>query len=643
MRPGRHEEHTGSILYVHGPAGIGKTALLHRFAATARDAGRHVVLIDAAETASVSRTRDRIAEATQSAGSVVLVDNTDAHPGTMRQLADTLADCLPEDAVTVLAGRCAPGPRWLGEAGWQGLVAALPLGPLTHKEAEETLTALGLTEDLRTSVARFGHGHPLALALGAAAAHAGAFRDGEAPQELILQLLDHVIGDIPSPAHRAALEISAHSRWTTEDLLRSVLPEHPHIADIFHWLRRRPFVVSERHGVAPCPLVRELVDADVSWRDPSGYRNRHQRIRAHLLEQMRHTPPDGIPQAALALTYLHRRNGFVSRFVTWTTDPHLREVPYRPELREELLRFIDITEGSAASETAAHWLLAQPRAFRLYWDTQRQEPVGALAWLPFDATCLKDIARDPLATAAWQHAQATRPLRPHEHVVLARLYGAAPLCSGASPLLDLMTHRVLASFILREPAAWSYVSLASGTFLDPLMRSVDQCPLPEPVVTDRASFTLYAHDWRAVRLDRWTEAGHLAELSGPDARPTARKRKEPASPTVLTRAEFDAAVADALSAWQRKDLLAGNPLLRTRMITERGAGDAVEALRDVLAQALDTLGGDPRMETGLLRGAPTREAAAERLGLPLSTFRRHLTRGVDEIRAYLWRTELREP
>lgn len=178
------------------------------------------------------------------------------------------------------------------------------------------------------------------------------------------------------------------------------------------------------------------------------------------------------------------------------------------------------------------------------------------------------------------------------------------------------------------------------------MRYIDQRPLPEPVRADGGSVTLYAHDWRAVPLERWMEVGHLAELAGPEARPAARPRDGRAPLTVLTREEFDTAVADALASWQRKDLLARNPLMRTRMVIGRG-GEPVEALRAIVAGALDTLGADPRaakyqraVVTGLLRGAPTREAAAERLGLPLSTFRRHLARGLDEIHAHLWELEL---
>jgi hypothetical protein len=40
---------------------------------------------------------------------------------------------------------------------------------------------------------------------------------------------------------------------------------------------------------------------------------------------------------------------------------------------------------------------------------------------------------------------------------------------------------------------------------------------------------------------------------------------------------------------------------------------------------------------------PTQEAAAERLGLPFSTYRRHLGSGIERITAWLWERELRGP
>jgi DNA-directed RNA polymerase specialized sigma24 family protein len=44
-----------------------------------------------------------------------------------------------------------------------------------------------------------------------------------------------------------------------------------------------------------------------------------------------------------------------------------------------------------------------------------------------------------------------------------------------------------------------------------------------------------------------------------------------------------------------------------------------------------------------LRPAATQERAAELLGLPLSTYKRHLARGVDRVIDDLWRQELGEP
>ena len=41
-----------------------------------------------------------------------------------------------------------------------------------------------------------------------------------------------------------------------------------------------------------------------------------------------------------------------------------------------------------------------------------------------------------------------------------------------------------------------------------------------------------------------------------------------------------------------------------------------------------------------MRPAGTQERAAEALGLPFSTFRRHLTQGVDRVVAWLWDQEV---
>ena len=72
-----------------------------------------------------------------------------------------------------------------------------------------------------------------------------------------------------------------------------------------------------------------------------------------------------------------------------------------------------------------------------------------------------------------------------------------------------------------------------------------------------------------------------------------------------------------------------------------------EDLRRVIREAAEALRANPRDEKlyravhrTYLEPAATQELAAQQLGLPFSTYRRHLTAGVDRICAWLWRREL---
>ncbi|WP_406175060.1 AAA family ATPase [Streptomyces sp. NBC_00996] len=658
-----------AVLYVHGPGGIGKTALLHRLAAEARRAGRPVIRVDgepkgwAPDNSAESTGAVETPQAQPSA--VLLIDNADRSPAMAPWLTSSVLPHLAQDALVVVAGRRAPDISWYTATAWQASFQAVVLPPLSPAEGLELLRTTQVPTDRVGPVARFADGHPLALRLAGEAAREGArFSGGQPPQGVVLRLLDRIVGDVPSATHRHALEVCAHSRWTTEDLLHATLTDDggetdetgevgrtDRVAGIFDWLRRLPFIVSEREGLAPHGLVRELLDSDRCWRSPSGYRAMHDKIRAHVLHRIRQAMPEDVLPATSALTYLHRSNGFVSRFLTWESGHEVLEVPFRHELRHAVMRLVADIENERAAETTTQWLDRQPRAFRVLWDTAGDRPVGLLAWLLLDPDVDRSATSDPVTAAALRHALARRPPRTHEHVAVVRFWADPAAHRQPTSEMGLMFHRVLAEFIQQEGLAWSFLVLPEGSFLDPLMRFFDQRPLRHPVGMDDLNFTLYAHDWRTVPVQRWIEVGGTVELAGPDALPDARhaphRHATPHAVTVLSHEDFDMAVSDALAAWQRRDRLARNPLVRTRMVRDRGGDDPVEALRDACKEALDALAADPgaakyhrAVVTGLVRGAPTREAAADRLGLPLSTFRRHLARGLERVRAHLWDLEV---
>jgi hypothetical protein len=150
-------------------------------------------------------------------------------------------------------------------------------------------------------------------------------------------------------------------------------------------------------------------------------------------------------------------------------------------------------------------------------------------------------------------------------------------------------------------------------------------------------------------VQTWFRALAERELGADEGAPLT---PPPPRVVVLSEPEFESAVRDALRCWRRPADLARNPLCRSGLLADSvrraGAGPSpAEALANLLVEATDTLASDPRdaklhraVATTYFRGVPTQEAAAERLGLPFSSYRRHLAAGLARITAWLWEREL---
>jgi adenylate cyclase len=114
-----------------------------------------------------------------------------------------------------------------------------------------------------------------------------------------------------------------------------------------------------------------------------------------------------------------------------------------------------------------------------------------------------------------------------------------------------------------------------------------------------------------------------------------------------THSEFESAVRDALRHSTQIDLLAGNALLRTRLLARPGQEISdPQALRSLLVDTASSLFDDERdrrilrvLELTYFNPAPKQEAAAARLGLSFSTYRRYLSSGVGRLVEWLWQQE----
>jgi pimeloyl-ACP methyl ester carboxylesterase len=135
--------------------------------------------------------------------------------------------------------------------------------------------------------------------------------DLAAAPDVVRELLARFVADAPSARHRQALEVCAHARTTTEDLLRAAL-DGDDGAELFAWLRGLSFVDEGPYGAFPHDVARAALDADLRWRDPSRYLEQHRAIRAHVVSRPEsgHWPfADDPGRVASELTALLARAG----------------------------------------------------------------------------------------------------------------------------------------------------------------------------------------------------------------------------------------------------------------------------------------------------------------------------------------------
>ncbi|NMO55894.1 ATP-binding protein [Actinoplanes sp. TBRC 11911] len=622
-----------AVLWIHGPGGIGKTALLRQLAEDARDTARTVTLIDLRES---DPTPEAFREAP--ATGVLLIDTFERGAGLESWLRDEFLPNIAPDAVVVIAGRSGPSPDWRADPGWGELLQVLGLRNLGPEDAETFLHALDVPPSARAELLAYAGGHPLALSLGARSAREGAVT--ERGHDVIRTLLGELVGAVPSDAHQRALEICAHAFDTTEELLRAVLGRDAGARRLFDWLREQPYIEAGPHGLFPHDIVRDALDDDLRWRDPSGYAEMHRGIRRYLLSRTDATRGDGLLDRMRDLTFLHRHGGVMSDYITFQRRHDIRIEPYRDDVGDVVVALTERAEGPESARIAGFWLDRQPSAVSVFRRPGEPKPYAFMVWLRLTEPNSDEIAADPVVAAAWQHARSTGPLRAGEHIAVARFIVDPEAYQRPSATGDLVQSRILAEWLRADRLAWSYLVVADAPAWQGQMDYLDQHAVGRQSEVGGRRYQLFGHDWRAVPFDTWLDRHVGVELL----------QRTPPAPSsdlaVLSREEFNLAVREVLRAWRRPARIAANPLSRSRLAAADG-DDRVANLRTTIGDAAAVLAGDPRtvawhsaLTTEYFHGVPSQEAAAERLGLPLSTYRRHLSRAVEELTDLLWHQEL---
>jgi hypothetical protein len=416
--------------------------------------------------------------------------------------------------------------------------------------------------------------------------------------------------------------------------------------ELFGWLRALSFVESGPDGVFPHDLARDALEADLRWRDPESYRRVFRGIRSHVSGRLRASRGREQQQAIADAKYLFRRLPGVASPVDWDTWGSLYPEPASPGDRQSILHMVRAWEGDEAAAIAARWWQRQPEGFFVVRDAGGVVG-GFLALLDLTRAAADDITADPGARAAWEFVVRHAAPRRGETVTQSRFIVDRDVYQGPSPTLNATPILTFQRYLGMPALAWDLLTLAEPERWEEYFAAAD---MPRAAGADFViggrRCGLFAHDFRRVPvhdlLELVTERALARDMTGtpPEVTPPL---------LALSQTEFDDAVRQALRDLRRPDLLARNPLLRTRLVHDRRGGDAsrTAVLEALICAAVDALRDHPRddklwraVERTYVKPAITQERAAAALGLPFSTYRRHLTQGVDRVVSWLWDREL---
>ncbi len=262
------------VVYVHGPAGMGKTALISALDACLEDEGvrrLHIAAgaVEPTPTAILmalggvlDHKAGTVAELAAALASskdvtVVMIDDVDTWRLAASWLREDLLPTLPASTRFVLAGTVPPPPAW--SIGYGQYFLDIKLGALPRVESDAAVAAAGLSAEIAERIWRLSGGHPLGLRMAIHAARTGSLGTARDAGELANAIL-RAIGDSDL---RRAVEACAIVRRANRALMSAILEtEEPIPLSLLETVEALPFATRDAEGIYIAEPVRRAI---VEW------------------------------------------------------------------------------------------------------------------------------------------------------------------------------------------------------------------------------------------------------------------------------------------------------------------------------------------------------------------------------------------
>ncbi|MBC7805115.1 MAG: ATP-binding protein, partial [Akkermansiaceae bacterium] len=645
-----------SLLYLHGPGGVGKSTLLQFFIAQCDTLGTPSFLLDARNTkASPEAFLDALRTvlklpsseepigflSTTSQRCVLFLDTFEMLDGMATWLRDVLLPQVSVNVLIVAAGRQPPTTAWPFDSGWQTVFHAVRLQNFTELESRAYLSQRAVPPPRHAAAFRFTHGHPLALSLLAdlyaqspQVGEMTAFSPETAPPEVIHTLLKRFMDETPSGIKKSALEACALVRGMNEALLHEMLFQHAQdessaepsgdakdAGAIFNWLRGLSFINSGPSGLFPHDIAREAIVADLRWRNPDWHVELHRRARLYYTRQLRQTSNAEHQKHLLYdCIFLHRDNEVIRTAFTWKELPEMVADSLRPGDTAAIVAMVATHEGEESARIAGHWLATQPEATLVFRDAGKSdEPIAFFTMLTLHGTSEMSNAADPATQAAWDFIARHGSLRSGEGATYLRFWMARDTYQQTSPLQSLLIVHALRHFLTQgQRLAYTFFCCHETETWQSVFHYAGIARINAEFTLDDHCYGVFAHDWRSTPLMEWIARMAEKEIDASSVYRALRKADGvagrearghltlPAAPRlVLDATQFATAVREGLRDLNSPDQLARNSLLRSRLVALPPSGAFadttahVAALQAVLQEAAAALNGpNPRRQRG---------------------------------------------
>ncbi len=654
------------LLYIYGAGGEGKTTLLKHLAEIAgthkirsisidgREVEAHpAALLEAVRNSlgkSIKAGQDLFEALAQWEGRTVLFIDTYEKIGPIDDwVRSDFLPRLPANMLTVICGRNAPSVSWLSDAGWKALMRQVHLRSFSNEESEAYLRRRNLPEEKIRPILDFTHGHPLALSVVADIYEQYPdkhFSPDESP-DVVRTLLQLFVRQVPSPMHRAALEVCSIVNLLTESLLAEVMGLED-ASELFSWMCSLSFISIGRDGIYPHDIAREALCADLKWRHPDWNVDLHQRCRHYFHRKLKENSGEQQRKVLFELIYLHRTNPVVKPFFEWQeTGSFWVDVVNAGDL-PVLREMVSQLEGAESLAALDYWVKHPAAQIWVWRDARKQANAMVLKINGHELANERDIA-DPVVQKLVDYQNKNLHLRQGEQGVIFRLWMVKDTHQQVSALQSNIFLTIV-QYYFTPGLAVSFLSVSQPEYWKAIMLYGDLTYLPElEFQVNNTTFGFYAHDWRVRPPFAWLdllgkrETGSAADL---EAEPQALQV------LVLRESEFMEQVGEALRHFHNNNQLVQNLLLRSKLVAGGLGADAtdfdrINTLKEKILAVIKEIEDSPIdgkyhrvLYRSYINPVGSQEKTADFLNMSFSTYRRYLAAGTQRAAEMFWAMEL---